>query len=160
MRTTFILLIAIGIGFTPSRSLSNDGGLDAETIATIRQAHQAYVNAWLTNDPAAVMATLTEDAVLIPHHGVDPIVGADAIRQFWFPPGAPATTVTEMINTITEVQGHGELAIVWGRNELAFTYEGKTYRNEGNYLSVLTRDDEGRWRIARRIWNDPPPEVD
>lgn len=65
-----------------------------------------------------------------------------------------------MVNSVTEVRGNGDFAFVWGRSELAFTYEGQTFRNEGNYLAVLRKGDDGRWRISRRIWNDPVAETD
>ena len=135
-------------------------GLSSEDVAAVRAASRAYVEAWLAQDPEAVMATLSEDAVLVPHHGVPPVVGAAAIREFWFPPQSPPTTVTRMVNEITEVLGDGDLAVVWGRSELEFVYDGTTYRNQGNYLNVLTRGEDGGWRIARRIWNDPLPETD
>ncbi len=135
-------------------------GLSEKEVKAVKAANQAYVDAWLANDPEAVMSTLADDAVLIPHHGVDPVVGAEAIREFWFPPGSPSTKVTHMVNTITEVQGSGPFAFVWGRSELAFTYEGTSYRNRGNYLAVLKKGEDGRWRIARRIWNDPVAETD
>ena len=140
--------------------MGGSDGLSAEDVKAVKAANQAYVDAWLANDPEAVMSTLTHDAVLIPHHGVDPVSGAKAIRQFWFPPGSAPTKVTHMVNSVTEVQGSGPLAFVWGRSELAFTYKGQTFRNEGNYLAVLRKGEDGRWRIARRIWNDPVAEVD
>jgi uncharacterized protein (TIGR02246 family) len=155
MRTLKFLLLTFGIVVWALPSFSS--GLSPEDTDTVKEANLA---AWLANDAEAVMATLTEDAVLLPHHGVAPVVGAEAIRRFWFPPDSPPAKVTHMVNSVTEVDGSGDMAIVWGLAELEFTYEGKTYRNNGNYLSVLRRGDDGRWRIARRIWNDPMPEVE
>ena len=97
---------------------------------------------------------------MIPHHGVEPLVGTEAIEQFWFPPDSPPTTVTHLTNSVTEVDGRGDLAFVWGRGELVFEYDGATYSNIGNYLSVLRKGADGQWLIARRIWNDPVAQVD
>ncbi len=87
------------------------------------------------------------------------MVGSEAIREVWFPADGPPAKVTHMVNSITEVQGDGDMAFVWGRSELEFTYEGTTFRNAGNYLAVLKKGEDGRWRIARRIWNDPVAET-
>ena len=149
------LTLAAAVMLWAQSGLAGSAGLSAEDVAAVSQANQAYVDAWLANDPERVMGTLSDDAVLIPHHGVDPVIGSRAIREFWFPPDSPPTEVSHMVNTITEILGSGDLAVVWGRSELEFTYDGATYKNEGNYLAVLKRGDDGRWRIARRIWNDP-----
>jgi len=153
-------MLAAGIVMWAMPGMGGSAGLSAEDVDAVTAANQAYVVAWLANDPDAIMSTLTDDAVLIPHHGVDPVVGAQAIRDFWFPADSPPAKVTRMVNSVTEAQGSDHLAIVWGRSELVFTYEGTTYRNRGNYLAVLKKGEDGRWRIARRIWNDPVAEVD
>jgi len=41
-----------------------------------------------------------------------------------------------------------------------WNYQGASYRNEGNALSVLRKGSDGTWRIAHQIWNDPPVTVD
>jgi uncharacterized protein (TIGR02246 family) len=125
--------------------------------SAVRAAIDDYVQAWLANDADRVLATLTDDIVLQPHHGVDPVVGAAAAREFWFPNGPP-TTITTFSIEIRGVQGAGDLAYVWGRSNLAWEYEGQTYTNAGNSLSVLRRGADGRWKIAHQIWNDPIPQ--
>lgn len=143
----FVLWAIPGLGDSPALSMAD--------IAAVKAANQAYVAAWLANDPEAVMSALTRDAVLIPHHGVEPVIGAAAIRDFWFPPDSPPARVTHMVNTVTEIQVSGDIAIVWGRSELEFVFGETTFRNSGNYLSVLKKGEDGQWRLARRIWNDP-----
>jgi ketosteroid isomerase-like protein len=65
-----------------------------------------------------------------------------------------------MVKSVTEVQGPGDIAFVWGRSELEFVFAETTYRNGGDSLSVLRKGGDGRWRIARRIWNDPIADPD
>ena len=62
-------------GFLPAAAVP------ASEAAAVREVTQEYRNAWLANDPARVMATLTPDAILLPS-GMAPIDGAAAIRQF------------------------------------------------------------------------------
>ena len=154
-----IMMITVVMTVLVPSAWGESAPFPAKAIEQVKAAHQAYVEAWLSNDPKAIMATLTDDAILMPHHGVAPVVGKDAIQAFWFPPDAPPTKVTRIVNSVTEVDGQGDLAFVWGRSELVFEYDGKTYSNEGNYLSILRRGDDGRWRISRRMWNDPVPDV-
>ncbi len=75
---------------------SNSGGtaLSSADVESVMQADRAYATAWLANNPESVMATLTEDAVLVPS-GILALEGADAIREFWWPADSPPTTVIE-----------------------------------------------------------------
>ncbi len=124
-----------------------------------RQVAEAYAAAWRANDSAAVMATLTDDAVLLPF-GVPPVEGTDAIRRFWWPPAGPATTVTRFDDTIAEVKVSGDLAIVRGRADVAFTWvdERRTRQatSRTTYLMVLSRPPDGAWGIWRRMWAPLP----
>lgn len=130
----------------------------------VREVGERFVEAWLLDAPQSVMATLDDDATLIPHHGAAPVVGETAIRAFWWPPGGPPVAVVEFQQSYEEISGDGNLAYARGRFELAFEMdvEGQTrmFRNEGNYLMLLRRGDDGVWRITHRIWNDPVPDVE
>lgn len=66
---------------------------DGETA--VLAATEAYRVAWLSNDSAAVMRTLTSDPVLLPS-GRPAIVGAEAVQAFWWPAGGARTRVVAM----------------------------------------------------------------
>lgn len=136
-----------------------NGRLSPADEARIRAVNEAYAAAWRRNDPAAVRATLSPDAVLIPQ-GNAPVRGLDAINRFWWPPSGPRTTVTGFTITTDEVGGGGTIGFVRGSFVLDFSWEekGKTVsrRNRGNYFMLLARDDEGQWRISHRMWSDLP----
>jgi len=152
--------LAIALAVLGSAALAACGGdcvISAEADTPVRTTLQRYVDAWLANDADAVLATLANDVVLQPHHGVEPVVGASAAQAFWFPSGPP-TVVTAFTLDTRAVRSCGSLAYAWGRSSVTWDYEGNTYSNEGNALSVLKRDADGEWRIAHQIWNDPPPE--
>lgn len=125
--------------------------------AAVRAAEEAYRAAWATNDSAAVMATLSTDAVLMPA-GLEPIQGDSAIRAFWWPADGSSTTIESYEISVDEVQGSGDLAYLRGRGRLAFVYrsadgEASELSSESVHLSVFRRGADGRWRIARRIWS-------
>lgn len=127
--------------------------------AAIIQTRKAFEAAWLANDSVGILNTLTSDAVLMPHHGDQPISGIPAIEAFWFPKDYPPSQVTEFTSTITEVVGSKDIAYIYGRFKLSFDYEGKTYSNEGNYMNTF-RKEENNWKLARLIWNDPVPTIE
>lgn len=130
---------------------------DPADEAAVRDAVQNYVSAWLENDADKVMATLTDDIVLQPHHGDPPIVGAADARAWWFPDGPP-TEITRFSMTTEGTQGCGTLAYAWGRFDIEWTYEGLRYSNAGNALSIVEQTADG-WRISHQIWNDPVNRV-
>ncbi len=137
--------------------------LSPQEAERVVAACEAFRQAWLANDAEAVMATLTPEAVIVPHHGVPPQAGARAIRDFWWPAGGPPSAVLDFTQTVDETGGSGELAYARGRFHVRYRYEDAggtvTVANDGNYLQLLQRQADGGWRICHRIWNDAPNEA-
>lgn len=135
-------------------------GVSRDDEAKIRGVIRDYERAWLANDEEGVMRLFTDDAVLLPHHGVEPRVGKKAARAFWFPKGGPPTTVTELTHTIDEIGGSGDLAYLRGHSRVAWTTgtgaDAKKSGNAGTLLVLLRRQPDGSWRISRQMWDDPP----
>ena len=127
---------------------------DADRQA-IRALDSTYVAAWLRGDSAGVMRTLAPDAILLPS-GRRPLVGADSIRAYWWPDDGSRTEILTFESAIDEIEGHGGTAWVRGVDSLVFTYARDTIRTTttslGMTLAVLTRDQSGEWRIARKMW--------
>ena len=131
-------------------------GDDASDIVALENLDAAYAARWKTGDADAVMALFTDDATLVPHHGDPPVVGEQAIRQFWFNPDYPPTTVVEWTRRPAEVIVSGDVGIVRGRSSLVWEYDGtRTTIPEGNYVMIAERHD-GRWLIRMLTWNDDP----
>ncbi len=153
------LLIAAVLVSPSCSEEAEDYLLSADDLAALQQIHFAYRDGWRANDSAAVMATLTDDAILIPHHGAPPVPGTDAIREFWWPGDSPPAIVTEFDTTIDEVGGSGDVGYLIGTFRLSFEYEGQTFTNAGNFLEISRKQEDGSWLISRRIWNDPAPDL-
>jgi uncharacterized protein (TIGR02246 family) len=153
------------LAVTPAQAPAADskGALSAADQAKIRAVVEAYRSAWLANDPEGVLRVFAEDAVLMPHHGVEPVLGKRAAREFWFPAGGPPTTITAFTPTIDQIEGDHDLAYVRGRSRVEWVTgagpEAKRFRNAGTNLAVLRRQRDGAWRIAVLMWDDPPPET-
>ena len=118
---------------------------------------EAYRTGWLSNDSAAVMATLAPGAVLMPA-GVPPLVGDSAIRSYWWPSDGSITTIDSYEIEVAEVEGSGDMAYLRGNGSLAFTYqdaEGEVSHltSRAAHLSIAHRADDGTWWITRRSWS-------
>ena len=135
--------------------------LPTDDQAAIRKLLDQYRAAWLSGDAAGVRSVFTEDAVLMPHHGVTPVVGMAAIKEFWWPAGGARTTITQFVQTLDEIGGNESLAYVRGRSQVSWKIEDQKstemWRNAGNFMALFRKQD-AKWRIARLIWDDPPNE--
>jgi ketosteroid isomerase-like protein len=125
-----------------------------EDEAAVRGLCQQYAAAWLAGDAGGVLALYAPDAVLIPHHGEEPVTGKENIRLFWFNPDYPPTRVLKMENTIVEADGSGGMAFVRGVGYLEYEFQNQRYSNRGNFVQIFKRGPDG-WKIFRHIWNDP-----
>ena len=129
--------------------------LTDEDRADLAALDNAYAQGWMLDDPAeqkaAVLALFAPDAVGI--QDADRILeGRDALAGFWFPEGYPPTEVSRFERTIHSIDGTRDLAIITGKSELDFTYDGRDVSQGGNYLIHAARGAEGDWKITRFMW--------
>jgi uncharacterized protein (TIGR02246 family) len=156
---TALLVFSLVLSLNAVVSASDEclSGSDRDAITKL---NETYRQAWLANDAAAVRRTFTQDAVLLPHHGLDPVVGMTAINQFWWPVDAPATTITRFETTYDEIGGCGPIAFVRGKSRVEWTVDeksGKTkFSNAGTYLTLMRKTPDGTWKITHQMWDDPP----
>jgi ketosteroid isomerase-like protein len=141
-----IMLIA---GQVPAPALGDRAAAEAAT--------QAYRDAWLSNNPRRIMATLTADAVLYPST-LPPIAGSDAIRKFWFPSSQP-TRVVAMDLSIDRVHVDGDTAVTSGLGSLTFVVatngvDGAPRTQRSWHVNILRRQRDGSWLIWKRMWGD------
>ena len=134
--------------------------LSAGDAAAIRTVIEAYRSAWLRGDARGVLDTLTPDAVLLPAHGAAPIVGTAAITRYWWPAGAPPAKVTRLDITVDGLEGGGDFASAYGRDDVEWTQvengATRSHGHPGTYLDVMRRQADGTWRISRHMWDDGP----
>jgi ketosteroid isomerase-like protein len=155
-------LIATAVLLAPVTTIAHPKGLATEDVAAIRNTLQRFRDAWLRGKPDEVMAELTPDAVIMPHHGVKPRAGAAAVKAFWWPTNSPSATVTRFDQIHDEIAGDGDIAYVRGSATVEYEWgevgKERRYRNVGTTLTVLRRAGPQQWRISLRMWDDPPTE--
>lgn len=158
-----LLLGVLALAARSSLAKQNTAGLSIQETSAVKAVLEHFRTAWLANDADGVRGVFVKNAVLLPHHGVPPVAGMDAINQFWFPPTTAETTITKFVQTIDEVDGDGSLAYLRGRSEVAWTIRDKgtsqSWQTHGNFLAVLKRQNDGRWLISHLIWDDVPNEL-
>ena len=151
-------MLALAGKAAPGESSDCSAVLSAADAEAIRGVIEAYRTSWLRGDEKGVLETFAPDAVLLPAHGAPAVVGIAAIRSYWFPPGAPATTITTLDITTEGLGGDGRTAYVHGRDDVAWTTiengVAKKYGHPGTYLNVMTKAPDGSWKIARHMWDD------
>jgi uncharacterized protein (TIGR02246 family) len=144
------------VGTAGAKDSSFPPGDQKEIQAVLEQFRQG----WLSGSADAVRNTFTADAVLMPHHGVPPVVGMAAITEFWWPASSVKTTITRFTQTIDEIGGEGQIAYLRGRSDVAWTIENQAgaekWQNRGNFMAVLRKQPNGKWLMSHLIWDDPP----
>ena len=133
--------------------------LSGEDVAKIKQVHSKYEEAWLKGDADGVRALFTDDCVLLPPHGDTPRIGQRGLNEYWFPPDSPPTQITKLVVTPQGIGGDGQIAYVWGTDEVAWTtvQNGKTTSasHKGIFLNVLKKQANGEWKISNHMWDEP-----
>jgi ketosteroid isomerase-like protein len=129
------------------------GSVDTESIeAQIRQADLALLRAEEQRDLEGVMDFIAPHAVFQPP-GYSPIVGHEAIRQFydtqWFK--LPFIEISGTPEAIV-VGSSGDMAYFDGRSQLVVEISGERTVAAGKYLGVWQKIS-GKWKLAAISWS-------
>jgi uncharacterized protein (TIGR02246 family) len=156
-----VLLLMAPLVLAGGSAAASEGGLSAEDEKRVRAVLLEYRRAWLANDAEAVLRLFSRDAVLLPHHGVEPVAGIEAARAFWFPRDTPPTTITELELTVDQVGGSCDMAFARGHSRVSWitgkAADARKSSNAGTNLTLLRRQADGSWRITHQMWDDPVP---
>lgn len=140
-------------------------GFSAEDRQEIPTIPERFVKRALEGDWDGVAELYHPDAIQMPPD--QPAVeGREAIRHALSRTlGAEGGVRLEDISlSIREAEGTGDLVYVWAayRIKMSVTVAGEEVSIEqyGPYINILRRDEEGRWRIYRQVYNrDHPPHI-
>ncbi len=151
-----LLLIA---GCTPTEPVEEATSTEAD-VEAINRVHDDHTTALNDGDTNAYVTLLAEGAVLMPPN--QPVVfGVAAIREY---------RQTDFDQITLEVTRPSEEVVVAGdwsfvRHTYAGTATpqagGEPTELSGKGITILQRQPDGSWKIARYMWSsdDPPPGV-
>jgi uncharacterized protein (TIGR02246 family) len=119
----------------------------------IAQVSEQWAKHWSAKNLEAVVALYADDAVFLPSNG-SRFTGRAAIRDLFAKALASYTPELQVHSKVTGQSG--DLAYDSGEYEEMSTSGGVARTGRGNYLVVLRRDAEKRWRIVEHMWTDAP----
>ncbi len=151
------LLLLLATAFSTADARGEDCPACDEAVE-MRQALEAYAEAWRDNDPDAVIAAFADNFTLSPG-GMPFVEGADAARAFWWPPDGPAARITTFRFEPMQSGASGSLGYVRGHYEVAFEYDGSFTSTRGKFLTILERGSDG-WKIKHHAWDPLPADSD
>jgi uncharacterized protein (TIGR02246 family) len=134
--------------------------LSDQDKASIRAVDTEWARAAQAGEGAAIAALYTPDAILLPPG--EPMVKGEAAKKYWVDFANGFSGPTEL-NTMA-VEGSGGVATAIGTYKMSLTPKKAGAKplptEEGKYMEVLKRQDDGSWKLAYDIWNQnaPPPK--
>ncbi|MDH5197855.1 MAG: DUF4440 domain-containing protein [Gemmatimonadota bacterium] len=156
-RAAQALLIVVTAGACVSQDGAGRASADVAAIAAVRQA---YVDATVAGDVPTLIGLMTSDVVLLPpaERAVTGLETARA-RFLWI---YDAVTVLSDTATIEETLVIGDWAYIRGSyaRRIQDDMVDSIIEDAGKFSSMLRRQDDGSWKIARDMWNTSrPPAV-
>ncbi len=124
-----------------------EGSVDRD-IAAIRAGHAALDDAARRGDYAGWASHFTQDAIILPP-GRAAIEGEHGMRDLF--DGRPEGL--EGGAELLEVEVRGDLAFARGRYRLRGIGPDGQIEDAGKMLEIWRRQPDGRWLLARDIWN-------
>ncbi len=136
--------------------------LSDEDVTAIRAVNDAWIQAALDNDYAALEALYSDDAVMMPPNepAVEGRAAIRAMRESYA--DSYEVTVVEYFDSIIEIDGRDGLAYMRGTGwaKVRFEEDGAIVEFRGKSLAILRKQADGSWLITHDISNYdvPPPE--
>ena len=130
---------------------------DADKVS-VRAVDAEWARAASRGSGEAIAALYSPDAVLLPPG--EPMVKGEAAKKYWVDFTNGFSGPTEL-NTLA-VEGAGDVATAIGTYKMTLTPKKAGAKplpvEEGKYLEVLKRQDDGSWKIIYDMWspNAPP----
>ena len=132
------------------------GAKGEQEVEAIKALMEDYVSGYESQDPDNFEKVFTSDAVRMPPNAPS-IVGSRAIRTYyreWF-----ERETLDVVVVPSEIQVAGEWAYAWGTYEAKVTLAGNgdSKQDDGKWLNIYKKGEDGAWRFHRNIWNSNLP---
>lgn len=164
-----LLLLSLTLAVAPARAQGNRRSTPHETQQfaqdqeEINKLHGKDIEASIALDASALEALWTDDIATI-HPGAPPIIGLDANSKF-LSEGIDKMKSVDMLaynEEFSEVRIVGDIAYEIGLITVRTRpfSGGKESEFKYNIMRILKRQPDGRWLIARSMYNDALPHVE
>ena len=124
---------------------------------SFRQLNQAYLQSWLDGNEAGVLALFEEGARISPS-SLCPIDSLHNMQQFWFPNDGSVTTIHRFEAEELSLKVLDNLGYATQKTLLEWSYElGETKMGriqEGIETTIFRKQEDGSWKIWRKMWQD------
>lgn len=142
--------------------MTDNYSIDGETRSFLhdRQAIQQLMADWTAavraKDVSTLTTMVTEDAVFLPP-GFPPIRGKQAVERM-YTGFFPQFSSVEQTAVVEELEVAGDWAFAWGSEHMILVPQtgGSPIHLQGKGMSILKRQSDGSWKIARGITNAAP----
>jgi ketosteroid isomerase-like protein len=117
-----------------------------------------FLKAYHAGDAATLAASFDQNAVQLPPN--EPaVLGREAIRRRY--QAQFDRFECELAATTEELEVTGYWSFAWGFYKIKLTPKdgGSTLQDNGKYLAVFRRDDNGSWKFARDMFSSDNPPV-
>jgi len=154
-----LAVVGLAIGFALStlaqQTNTPDPQLRQQAVALVKK----FADAWDSNDPAALAALFTDDAVFVTDRG--PVLGPKAIEKLQ----ADMVQHVHQSNHIDTVDRNSPHIIGTGGNEMWLTgqysqtnqfKDGSTAEQKGFWSAIFVREGD-TWKARMITWNMSPP---
>jgi len=128
----------------------------------VKALAEAYVEAALDGDTAALLALYDEQATQLPPNGT-PRVGRQAIRAALDPLSGGYTRELSYWGLAWSPDAHGKGFVYdWGSYglEVAEIGSSEPVLHRGTFLVVLKKQSDGSWSIWREAWTSDDPAIE
>ena len=125
---------------------------DAQRLESSVAEFYDAVNA---GDADAVVALLTDDAIMMPEHA-DMVVGKEAVGEIWRAGAASGLTIRDLRSV--EVSSSGDIGYRVGSYFYGFLQGGaQTEWQKTKNVHIWRRQPDGSWKLHIDIWNSSVP---
>ena len=128
--------------------------LPEEDIVSIRDQEQEFVRGVFEKDLDRATAILSDDIVAMPPNFPE-VHGVDAYRAML----AEMPELLEFEFLEVEIEGGNNIAFAKGNYVMVMEVDGEEIGDEGSFVEVWKKDEQGSWKMHRDIWNSGLPLV-
>jgi ketosteroid isomerase-like protein len=154
IQTARLIAVAVTMVSSLACRAAAPAGVTTADQEMIRQVLDAEMQAAASGDEASWSALYTQDAIVLPPHGVA-VQGRDEIQR-WL---AELPPISNAKGESLELVGIGDLAYHRGTYAMTISLPGlpTPIQEKGKFLQIYRKLEDGEWRMAREIYNSDLP---